>query len=216
MTWIRDLCFYYYHIVFVWLRFVTFLKKLSYKTWLFNSTGQSPWEKWLYGLYCIYNDCRSVLSIFPGYDHKCLGVINARQSSCVASRSAVGVYCHHWALTARVWRLARAPALIPLSGRLRTAVLEARETELCQLHRGLSVSTSVGYTFKSGKIRHGHVDNRQHRVKTGTYPTIYWTTDSNRWLDIAFGGGASVAWVLTRHSIRQDDVSCWNSVYPPR
>lgn len=76
---------------------------------------------------------------------------------------------------------------------------------------------AIWATSKSGKIRHGHVTNRQHRVKTGTYPTIYWTTDPNRWLDIgSVGGGASVAWVLTRHSLGQDDVSCWNSVYPPR
>ena len=69
-------------------------------------------------------NCLSILSIFHSFDNKYHGIINGRQSSCVASRSSVGVYCHHWPLTAGVSRAARAPALIPLSARLRTAVPE--------------------------------------------------------------------------------------------
>lgn len=76
------------------------------------------------GLYCLHTNRISILSIFPSFDYKCRGTITARYTSCVASRGAVGVYCHHWPLTAGVSRVARAPALISLCARLRTAVPE--------------------------------------------------------------------------------------------
>lgn len=50
--------------------------------------------------------------------------MSGRCTSCVASSGAVGVYCHRCPLTAGVSRVARAPALIPLCARLRTAVPE--------------------------------------------------------------------------------------------
>lgn len=67
----------------------------------------------------------SILSFFSSVsDNKYRGIIRGRCTSCVASRGAVGVYCHRCPLTAGVSRVARAPALIPLCARLRTAVPE--------------------------------------------------------------------------------------------
>lgn len=39
--------------------------------------------------------------------------------------------------------------------------------------------------------RYARVAKRQHCVKTGTCPTIYWT-EPNRWLDIGSAGGGSI------------------------
>lgn len=76
------------------------------------------------GLYCLITNRLSILRIFFSFDYKYRGIITGRYTSCVASRGAAGVFCHHWPLTAGVSRVARAPALIPLCARLRTAVPE--------------------------------------------------------------------------------------------
>lgn len=76
------------------------------------------------GLYCLITNRLSILRVFFSFDYKYRGIITGRYTSCVASRGAAGVFCHHWPLTAGVSRVARAPALIPLCARLRTAVPE--------------------------------------------------------------------------------------------
>lgn len=76
------------------------------------------------GLYCLITNRLSILRIFFNFDYKYRGIITGRCTSRVASRGPAGVFCHHWPLTAGVSRVARAPALIPLCARLRTAVPE--------------------------------------------------------------------------------------------
>lgn len=169
-------------------------------TWPFTSTELVEILERCISLLLFTHKSYVKIEHFASFDYKCHGTINARHSSCVASRNAVGVYCHHWPLTSVDSRVARAPASIPLCAQLRTAVLETeRDWTLATALLTLRVSESATYLHF---IRYGHVANQQHRVKTGTYPTIYWT-EPNRWLDIGSAGGrgiccldayASLAW----------------------
>lgn len=89
----------------------------------------------------------------------------------------------------------------------------ARDWTLPTAPWALRVSECAIY-FPVLQIKHSHVANR-HRVKTVTYPTIYWT-GPNRWLDIGSVGGGGICCLGAHASpLDQDDVSCWNSTYPP-
>lgn len=125
------------------------------------------------GLYCLITNRLSILCIFFSFDYKYQGIITGRYTSCVASRGAAGVFCHHWPLTAGVSRVARAPALIPLCARLRTAVPETERLNFAKrapwarvvLRGGGSGGEGVGAIYLAVlQMRRSHVANR-HRVK---------------------------------------------------
>lgn len=92
-----------------------------------------------------------------------------RGTPCVASRGAAGVYCQPCPLTAGVSRVARAPALIPLCARLRTAVPETEVlnfankscrpygglvSELGGCHKPPSLAKKKGETWSRGFSAH--------------------------------------------------------------
>lgn len=118
------------------------------------------WVDWS----CDRDTFRSAMHTF---NYKCQSTRYARQSSCVASRISVGVYCYNRPLTDGVSRVARAPALIPIVRAIAHSC--ARDWTFSTIRWSFLVFKS---SISGGKdIITRLIDKK--RLKTGTYQTIY-------------------------------------------